>query len=87
KGNQRVAQDGGQHKATVRQVNQEAAPKRPLLHDEKVYEIGVHIADVTYYVAADSLCDAAAAKRTTTVYLPHKVYPMLPPRLSEDLCS
>jgi ribonuclease R len=49
--------------------------------------LGVHIADVSCYVASGSLLDDAAAERGTSVYLPGKVLPMLPARLSEDLCS
>lgn len=45
------------------------------------------IADVSAYVVADSALDAAAAKRGNSVYLPDRVLPMLPSRLSNDLCS
>ncbi|MDG6223952.1 MAG: RNB domain-containing ribonuclease [Candidatus Thermoplasmatota archaeon] len=47
----------------------------------------VHIADVTHYVRPDDPVDSEARFRATSVYLPSGVLPMLPPRLSEDLCS
>ena len=47
----------------------------------------VAIADVSNYVVKDSALDNAALNRATSVYLPHTVLPMLPPRLADDLCS
>ncbi|OYZ48996.1 MAG: ribonuclease R [Bacteroidetes bacterium 24-39-8] len=58
---------------------------RPLGKD--MYEIGVHIADVSYYVTPDSDLDAEAYKRATSVYLPDRVNPMLPEQISNELCS
>ncbi|UYI28061.1 exoribonuclease [Encephalitozoon cuniculi] len=51
------------------------------------WEVGVHIADVTYYVTKGSEIDKIAADRGTTIYLPEWRIDMLPPALSTDLCS
>lgn len=55
--------------------------------EEGKYEIGVHIADVTHYVKPDTTLDAEAFERGTSVYLVDRVIPMLPERLSNNLCS
>jgi len=47
----------------------------------------VAIADVAHYVQAGTALDRSAAARATSVYLPHTVLPMLPPKLADDLCS
>jgi ribonuclease R len=50
-------------------------------------EIGVHIADVSHYLKANTILDKEALKRSTSVYLVDRVCPMLPERLSNNLCS
>jgi len=51
------------------------------------YEIGVHIADVTHYIQPNSILDQEAFDRATSVYLVDRTVPMLPERLSNELCS
>jgi ribonuclease R len=51
------------------------------------WRLGVHIADVSEYVSADSALDHEALRRSFTQYLPWVAVPMLPERLSADLCS
>jgi len=51
------------------------------------WEVGVHIADVTHYVTNDSLLEKVAFERATSVYLVDRVVPMLPERLSNNICS
>ena len=52
-----------------------------------VWEVGVHIADVTHYVHPHSTIDDEAVERGTSVYLVDRTVPMLPERLSNELCS
>ncbi|MFW6042953.1 MAG: ribonuclease R [Marinilabiliaceae bacterium] len=51
------------------------------------WEVGIHIADVTHFVAPNTLLDKEGYERATSVYLVDRVVPMLPERLSNDLCS
>ena len=55
--------------------------------DNNHIEIGIHIADVSHYIEEDSALDTSAYERATSVYLPDRVVPMLPERLSNGLCS
>ena len=52
-----------------------------------LWEVGVHIADVTYYVKENSIIDKEAVHRATSVYLVDRTIPMLPERLCNFLCS
>ncbi|KAJ9098168.1 hypothetical protein QFC21_004497 [Naganishia friedmannii] len=55
--------------------------------DDGTYEVGVHIADVSYFVKPNTALDREARKRATTVYLVQRAVPMLPALLCEQLCS
>ncbi len=55
--------------------------------DNGNYEVGVHIADVSHFVTPGTVLDKAAYDRATSVYLPDRVNPMLPERISNELCS
>ncbi|MDO4758051.1 MAG: RNB domain-containing ribonuclease, partial [Rikenellaceae bacterium] len=55
--------------------------------EEGVWEVGVHIADVTHYVRPHSVVDDEAYARGTSVYLVDRTIPMLPERLCNELCS
>ncbi|TXT09195.1 hypothetical protein VHUM_02669 [Vanrija humicola] len=56
-------------------------------NDDGTFTVGVHIADVGYFVKANTALDRDARKRATSVYLVQRAVPMLPPLLSEQLCS
>ena len=62
-------------------------------HDDAIYydanetTLYVAIADVSYFVEENSALDKLALKKSTSIYLPNKVLPMLPSSLSEELCS
>ncbi len=55
--------------------------------NEDLFEIGIHIADVSHYLKENSLMEKEAYERGTSVYLVDRVVPMLPEKLSNELCS
>ncbi|RDB22631.1 Virulence protein SSD1 [Hypsizygus marmoreus] len=57
------------------------------LNEDGTYDVGVHIADVAFFVKPNTALDRDARKRATSVYLVQRAVPMLPPALSEQLCS
>lgn len=52
-----------------------------------LWQVGIHIADVTHYVREGDIIDQEAESRATSVYLVDRTIPMLPEKLSNDLCS
>jgi len=71
--------------ATARDLDDAIHVKR--VDGGKVAEIGVHIADVTHYLRSGTIMDDEARSRSTTVYYPDRVMPMLPRVLCDDVCS
>ncbi|KAL7422501.1 Translational repressor [Cryptotrichosporon argae] len=57
------------------------------VNEDGTTTVGVHIADVSYFVKPNSAIDKDARKRATSVYLVQRAVPMLPPQLCEELCS
>ncbi len=55
--------------------------------DNGHYEVGVHIADVTHYVRPNTILEKEANERATSVYLVDRTIPMLPEKISNELCS
>ncbi len=63
----------------------DALSLRPLENGH--YEVGIHIADVSFYVPQDGIIDKEAFKRATSIYMVDRVIPMLPEELSNNICS
>jgi protein SSD1 len=56
-------------------------------NEDGTFDVAIHIADVSYFVKPNTALDRDARKRATSVYLVQRCVPMLPPVLSEQLCS
>ncbi|HEY4518729.1 MAG TPA: ribonuclease R [Candidatus Paceibacterota bacterium] len=59
----------------------------PKVQSSSLYEVGIHIADVSYFVRPGTALDREAAERANSVYLVDRTIPMLPEALSADICS
>ncbi|ESK96057.1 cell wall biogenesis protein phosphatase [Moniliophthora roreri MCA 2997] len=57
------------------------------LNEDGTYDVGVHVADASHFVKPNTALDRDARKRATSVYLVQRAVPMLPPALSEQICS
>lgn len=66
---------------SIRKISKHSVPGK------QMFEVGVHIADVTYFVKERMPIDEVAKQRTTSIYCVQKVVPMLPRILSEKFCS
>ena len=66
---------------SIRKISDETAKNAP------IFEVGVHIADVSFYVREGDIIDREAEHRATSVYLVDRTIPMLPERLCNELCS
>ena len=54
---------------------------------ENIFEVGVHIADVSHYIQPNTAIDKEASERGCSVYLANKVIPMLPEKIANEICS